>query len=205
MLVRRIAAFAAGAIALSSIWIIRNLIEIGQPLGPRFEGGTTESLTTTIRLALNGTAHIVVGDGWSETASERIGFVIIVAIAVVSVLAVRSRRSISLDVGIAAFAATSFVIPIIARRVTANDIELRVMSPMLIPVVYFATLVVRPAEHAKTVAVAGATLLCWWVYQGAAFADAISRLGPRWQRLQARSSRRRCTTSSTPCLPTRRS
>ena len=34
---------------------------------------------------------------------------------------------------IAAFAVTSFVVPIVARRVTANDIELRVMSPIADP------------------------------------------------------------------------
>lgn len=178
VIVKRLAAFAAGATAISSIWIVRNLIEIGQPLGPRFEGGTTESLTTTIRLALHGSAHIVVGDGWSDKATERFGIVIIVAVAVVSALSVRSRKSITLDIGIAAFAATSFVIPIIARRVTANDIELRVMSPMLIPVVYLATVMFDRLSTAKTAALAGAALLCWWVYQGAAFAARFPDLAP---------------------------
>ena len=36
--IKRTAAFAAGAIAISSVWVIRNLVETGQPLGPRFEG-----------------------------------------------------------------------------------------------------------------------------------------------------------------------
>ena len=177
-LVKRITAFVAGAIAISSIWIIRNLVETGQALGPRFEGGTTEPLTTTIRLALIGTGHIVVGDGWSATARARFGVAIIAAIAVVSVLAVRSRKSMVLDIGIAAFATTSFVVPIIARRVTANDIELRVMSPMLIPVVYLATVTFDRLSTARTAAVAGAALFCWWVYQGAAFAARFPDLAP---------------------------
>ena len=43
-LIKRTAAFSAGAIAISSLWIIRNLIETGQPLGPRFEGGAVEDV-----------------------------------------------------------------------------------------------------------------------------------------------------------------
>jgi hypothetical protein len=175
---KQIGAFAAGAIAISSIWVIRNLIETGQPLGPRFEGGANEPLTTTIRLAFSGTGNIVVGDGWSSTATSRFGIAIAIAIALVAVLAVRGRKAVSLDIGIAAFAATSLVVPIIARRLTANDIELRVMSPMLIPVVYFATVAFDRVCNARTTAVAGTVLLGWWIYQGAAFAVRFPDLAP---------------------------
>jgi hypothetical protein len=167
---RRIAAFAAGAIAISSIWVIRNLVETGQPLGPRFEGGANEPLGTTVRLALAGTGHIVVGDGWSATARQRFGVAMVVAIVLVAALAVRGRKAITLDIGIAAFAMTSFIVPIIARRLTANDIELRVMSPMLIPVVYLAAVACDRLCNARTAAIAGTALLGWWIYQGAAFA-----------------------------------
>ena len=53
---KRSAAFAGGAIGISSIWVIRNLIQTGQPLGPRFSGGAAEPLSRTIRLALIGQA-----------------------------------------------------------------------------------------------------------------------------------------------------
>ena len=60
------------------------------------------------------------------------------AIAVLLALALHSRHDVTLDLGMAAFAITSFVLPIVARRATANDIELRVMSAMVIPVIYVA-------------------------------------------------------------------
>ncbi len=176
--VKRIAAFSAGALALSSIWVIRNLVETGQALGPRFSGGASEPLSTTIRLALRGTGHIVVGDGWSATATERFGIAIVAAIALVAALALRGRKSIPLDIGIAAFAATSFVVPIIARRLTANDIELRVMSPMLIPVVYLATVACDRLCHARAAAIAAVAVLGWWVYQGAALAVRFPDFAP---------------------------
>lgn len=176
--VKRIAAFAAAALAISSIWVIRNLVETGQALGPRFSGGATEPLSTTIGLAFKGTAHIVVGDGWSSAAEQRFGVAILAAIALVAALAVRGRKAVSLDIGIAAFAATSFVVPIIARRLTANDIELRVMSPMLIPVVYLATVACDRLCRARTAAVAGIALLGWWVYQGAALAERFPDFAP---------------------------
>jgi hypothetical protein len=176
--IKRVGAFAAGAIAVSSIWIVRNLIETGQPLGPRFNGGANEQLSTTIRLALVGTGHIVVGDGWSVTARERFGAAIVLGIAILVVLAARTRRAVTLDIGMAAFAATSFVVPIIARRITANDIELRVMSPMLIPVIYFTCVVFDRLKAIRVVAVAGTALLGWWIYQGAAFAVRFPDLAP---------------------------
>ncbi|MEY2553989.1 MAG: hypothetical protein QOC57_1849 [Ilumatobacteraceae bacterium] len=176
--VRRVAEFAAAAIAISSIWVIRNLVETGQPLGPRFEGGATEPLRTTVRLALIGTGHIVMGDGWSETARVRCAIFVLGAITLVAVLALRGRRAVPLDAAMAVFAATSFVVPIIARRVTANDIELRVMSPMLIPVIYFAALALDRLCTARIAAVAGTVLLGWWLYQGVAFAARFPDLAP---------------------------
>jgi hypothetical protein len=178
MLIRRVAAFVAGAIGISSLWIIRNLIQTGQPLGPRFEGGATEPLSRTLRLALIGTGHIVVGDGWSESARARIGAAVLIGIALLVGLALRSRKAAVLDAGIAAFALTSFVVPIIARRATANDIELRVMSPMLIPVIYLACVTLDRLCTRRGFAFAGTALLGWWMYQGIAFAARFPDLAP---------------------------
>ena len=135
-------------------------------------------MSTTIRLAFSGTGNIVVGDGWSATASARFGTAIVVAIVIVAALALRGRKATTLDIGMAAFAVTSFVVPIIARRITANDIELRVMSPMLIPVVYFAAVMFDRVCTARMAAVAGAALFGWWIYQGAAFAVRFPDLAP---------------------------
>ena len=176
--IKRTAAFAAGAIVISSVWVIRNLVETGQPLGPRFEGGATEPVSTTIRLAFSGTGNIVLGDGWSATASARLGTAIVVAIVIVAALALRGRKSTTLDIGMLAFAITSFVVPIIARRITANDIELRVMSPMLIPVVYFAAVMFDRVCTVRITAVAGAVLFGWWIYLGTVFAARFPDLAP---------------------------
>ena len=177
-LLKRLGAFAAGALGLSAVWVIRNLIESGQALGPRFEGGATEPLSRTIRLALIGTGHIVAGDGWSDSAKARIGTATVVALVLLAALALLSRKNITLDLGIAAFALTSFVVPIVARRVTANDIELRVMSPMLIPVIYLATVTMDRLSTKRATAIAGMALLGWWMYQGVAFAARFPDLAP---------------------------
>ena len=178
VLMQRLAAFASAALGISAVWVIRNLIKSGQPLGPRFEGGATEPLTRTIRLALIGTGHIVVGDGWSESARARIGTAIVIALVLLAALALHSRRNPTLDLGLAAFAITSLVVPIIARRATASDIELRVMSPMLVPVIYFATVTLDRLCTKRSTTVVGVALLGWWMYQGVAFAARLPDLAP---------------------------
>jgi hypothetical protein len=177
-LMKRLATLLGASAAVVSVWVIRNLIETGQPLGPRFEGGANEPLARTVRLALTGTAHIVVGDGWSEAALARIGTALVITMIVLIALAMQSRSAISLDLGMAAFAATSFAIPILARVITANDIELRVMSPMLIPLIYFVCVTLDRFCTTRVAAVAGAGLLGWWMYQGAEFAVRFPDLAP---------------------------
>jgi hypothetical protein len=177
-LIKRVGAFAAGAFGISAVWVIRNLIETGQALGPRFEGGATEPLSQTIRLALTGTGQIVAGDGWSQSALVRIGTCIVIGIAALAGFALLSRKAVTMDLGMLAFAITSFVVPIVARRATANDIELRVMSPMLIPLVYFATVTFDRLAVRRVVVFAGTALLGWWMYQGAALAVRFPDFAP---------------------------
>lgn len=178
VLVRRLGVFAAAAAGVISLWVVRNLVETGQALGPRFEGGAAEPVSRTVRLALIGTAHIVMGDGWSETALVRIGTGLVVTMTVLIYVALQSRRAVTLDVGVAAFALASLVVPIVSRRITANDIELRVMSPMLIPLIYLASISLDRFCTKRTVALAGTGLLAWWMYQGAAFAIRFPDLAP---------------------------
>ena len=177
-LIKRLGAFASSAITISALWVVRNLVKAGQPLGPRFEGGADEPLSRTIHLALVGTGHIVMGDGWSDSAKARIGTAVVIGMAVLVILAVRSRKAVALDLGMATFAATSFIVPIVARMATANDIELRVMSPMLIPLVYLAGVTFDRLFTRRVVALAGTALLGWWMYQGAAFAVRFPDLTP---------------------------
>ena len=176
---RRLVTFATAALGIAAVWVIRNLVETGQPLGPRFEGGANEPLTRTIRLALIGTAHIVLGDGWSDPALARLGAAILIALAVMAWLALRSGRATTLDLGVAVFAVASFVVPIMARLVTANDIELRVMSPILIPLVYFACVTFDRVCTTRGAALVGAALLGWWMYQGMALAARFPDFAPQ--------------------------
>jgi hypothetical protein len=169
-IVRPLGAFAGAAVAITSLWIIRNLVETGQPLGPRFEGGAGEPLTQTIRLAFIGIGDIVVGDGPSVESFARVGTVVVIVIALLAVFALRSRKELTLDAGMATFAATAFVIPIIARIATANDIEMRVMSPIVIPLIYFVIVAFDRVCTTRAMAVIGTAVLAWWIYQGVALA-----------------------------------
>ena len=107
-----------------------------------------------------------------------IGAAIFVAVALMAWFALSSRRATTVDLGVAVFAATSFVVPIVARLVTANDIELRVMSPILIPLVYFAAVTFDRVCTTRGIALVGTALLGWWMYQGAAFAARFPDLAP---------------------------
>ncbi|HZX54330.1 MAG TPA: hypothetical protein VFE86_06600, partial [Ilumatobacteraceae bacterium] len=169
-ILRPVAAFSAAGLAVTFLWIVRNLMETGQPLGPRFEGGAGEPLIRTIRLAFVGIGDIVAGDGPSVEGFAVIGTIVVVAIALLAVFALRSRKALTLDVGMATFAATAFLLPIIARIATANDIEMRVMSPIMIPLIYFVMVAFDRVRTTRAIAVAGAFVLGWWIYQGVALA-----------------------------------
>jgi len=177
-LTRPLVAFAVAAVALISLWVIRNLIETGQPLGPRFEGGADEPLRITLRLAFIGIGNIVAGDHHSLEGMARIGTVVVIAIAALAAFALKSRKALTLDIGMATFAASAFIVPIIARRVTANDIELRVMSPIVIPLIYFVVVTFDRICTTRALAVVGAVVLAWWMYQGIAFAVQSPELAP---------------------------
>lgn len=170
LILRRLATYGAAAFAPIVVWVVRNAAETGQPLGSRFEGGVHESITETVRLALVGTGHIVIGDGWSETGRARLGAAIVIGLTILAAIALRSRRALAADAGMAMLAATSFVVPIVARHITANDIELRVMSPMLIPIVYFVAVTFDRIDARRVAIVCGAAVLGWWCYHGIAFA-----------------------------------
>jgi hypothetical protein len=166
-----------GAISLSSIWPFATSSRPGS-LWAHDSLASDRAMTRTIDSALSGTGHIVVGDGWSESALIRIGAIVIVAVAILLALALYTRAAVVLDLGMATFAFTSFVVPIVARRATANDIELRVMSPILIPVIYAACVTFDRFCTRRVLAVAGTALLGWWMYQGVAFAARFPDFAP---------------------------
>ena len=182
---RALCAYGGAAVITSATWIVRNLIRTGQPLGPRFEGGTTEALGTLLRRPLPAIGKLLV-DGIGAETAKWVGFAVVVALVVFTVLVVVHRPRRLADVGVATFALTSLVVPVLARAVTANDIELRVMSPMLIPVIYIAAVTVDRAlswasgrfGRRMVVYGLGLALVLPWAYQGVMQARDLPRTLP---------------------------
>ncbi|CAN0235745.1 unnamed protein product, partial [Phaeothamnion confervicola] len=168
--VRCVGAAAASAVAIAAIWVVRNLVETGEALGPRFEGGTSEPVRTLVQRPFAPIGQLVVGFHMSADTTERVGQLVAVALAAITVwmFAGRSRRVI--DIGMALFAITSIVVPVLARAATSNDIEYRVMSPILVPIIWFAVVGCDAIAHRRAVIVAGAALTAWWCWQGVAMA-----------------------------------
>jgi hypothetical protein len=80
-----------------------------------------------------------------------------------------------------AFAWSSLIVPIVARAVTASDISPRVMSPMLVPLVYLTVVAIQRAHPWRPAVVAGIVLAGCWMYQGVTAAqqlpDAVTEAG----------------------------
>ena len=135
--IRLVGLFTTAVVAVCAVWVIRNLVVVGQPLGPRFEGGTTESFDVLIRRPFRSIGQLVLGDDVEGEFALRTGLVVSALIVVGgAVFTRRDRRPI--DAGVMVFAAAAFLLPVVARLATSNDISPRVMAPVLLPLVYFA-------------------------------------------------------------------
>ncbi len=172
-ILRCVGATAASAGAIAAVWVVRNLIETGEALGPRFEGGTAEPLRTLVQRPFAPIGQLVVGFHMSADTTERVGQVVALALAAITVWTLTRRTRRVIDVGMALFAITSIVVPVLARAATSNDIEYRVMSPILVPIVWFAVVGFDAIARRRAVIVAGAALTAWWCVQGVAMADDV--------------------------------
>lgn len=171
LLLRSAAAYATAAGVVAGVWVVRNLVRTGEAFGPRFEGGAAEELTRLLGRPLPAIGELVVGARPSDAVARVFGLVAVVSLATAASVACRRRPMHPLDAGMIVFAATSFVIPVVARALTANDIEYRVMSPMLIPLVYAGTIVVDRLWRRRTVVIAGASLASLSVLHGVVIAE----------------------------------
>ncbi len=159
---------AAGLLPLA--WVVRNLIRAGDLLGPRFEGGTSEGFDTLVERPFRAVGELMMGRGSHPATALQVGLIVLIAVALVMAVAAWKRPTRILDVGMAAFMITSLVVPVVARMVTSNDIEYRVMSPMLVPIVYAAALAIDPwCRWRLGVALAGSAAVLW-AYQGVVIA-----------------------------------
>jgi 4-amino-4-deoxy-L-arabinose transferase-like glycosyltransferase len=168
----RAGACAGAAIGTAGTWVARNLIVTGEPLGPRFEGGTGESFTELLQLALAAIGRGVVGDSRADSSARTWGAVVVAAILAFLVVAIvrlairephdRWRSSLITDVTVGLFGVVSVFLPILTRSISANDIEHRVMAPVLIAAVYVAVVSVSyiPANPALFT-LAGVAVVLW--------------------------------------------
>lgn len=157
-------AYLTAPAALASLWIARNLIATGEPLGPHFEGGAGESLTSLARRTARALGRLVIDLDLDTAGSvaEPAGFVVLIGLLVATIFAFRRNPRNTLDVGMATFAVTSIVLPAVSRAVAGTDVSARLLSPALIPVVYFAVVAINRMSHNKLLlGIAAAGALVW--------------------------------------------
>lgn len=147
---RRTGAFVVAAGVVVAPWVVRNLAETGNALGPRFSGGAPDSLGVLLRRPVVALGMVVTGNrtesGLVVAAGRLVIAAVIVAAVVLAVRAVRRRQLPAvLDTGVVGLAFTCIGVPVIARALTANDIEQRVMSPTFTPVVLLAAIATEVA------------------------------------------------------------
>ena len=132
--------WATAAAVPVAAWLVRNMVATGQPLGPRFEGGSSNPLSTLVDITRGALGELFAGPFRTAATTQWIGLAVLVglcaaALAVAARL-LRRRRADVLDVGMVVYGLTCVVMPVVARMLTSNDIEHRVMSPTMLPAVY---------------------------------------------------------------------
>ena len=169
--VRLLAIHLGVAAATCATWLVRNVIETGETFGPRFSGGATDSLQALVRAPAIAIGELVLGDRATDSHKVRGGVVILVLLAIAAIIAMVKRPTNVLDIGMIVFGLTSVIIPVVARRVTASDIEFRVMSPMMIPIVYTTAVALDRLRFKPVALVVCAGLASWWAFEGVAMAN----------------------------------
>lgn len=176
MVLRTVGIHLGVAAAVCAAWLSRNLIATGEAMGPRFSGGSRDSLYVLLRRATTAVGVLIFGDQHSDSFANWSGLVVLILLMLAAFVALASRPTRVLDIGMTVFAITCVVLPVMARRVTASDIEFRVLSPLLIPVVYFAA-VTLDRIRVKSVGVAVCVaLVCWSIFEGVAMAERVPEI-----------------------------
>ncbi|NND76143.1 MAG: hypothetical protein HKN44_14155 [Ilumatobacter sp.] len=138
-------AYLAVAGSIGGIWMARNLAATGEPLGPHFNGGVHDSLGSIIDQTTRALGRLVVDLDDVTSMTKPAGAVVLIGLLIGSAMLLARRRRSVLDVGIAVFALTSLILPLVSRVLTGTHIEARILSPTMIPLVY---LVVVAADGA---------------------------------------------------------
>lgn len=177
-LVRSAAAYLAAVGVPAVAWITRNLVATGQPLGPHFEGGAGESAGGLIDAVATSFGRLAIDFDSTGGLTDPVGYVLVAALLVAAVVALAQRPVNTLDVGMAVFALTSILVPVVSRVLTGTHIEARIMSPALIPAVYFAVVVADRVTWRRVLAGVGVAAAIVWAAQGLTVSrDLPERLG----------------------------
>lgn len=155
-------AYLTAPATFASLWIARNLLVTGEPLGPHFEGGAGESLLLLVRRTARALGRLVIDFNTADSVAQRAGFVVLIGLLVATIFAFRRSPRNTLDVGMAAFAFTSILLPVVSRAVAGTDVSARLLSPTLVPVVYFAVVAInRMSQNKLLLGIAAAGALVW--------------------------------------------
>ncbi|MGI9646680.1 MAG: hypothetical protein ACR2O6_15345, partial [Ilumatobacteraceae bacterium] len=165
--VRRGAAYLAAPVTLGLMWMVRNLWATREPLGPHFEGGAGESAARLLDRLAESVGRLVVDVDGSGTSMEVVGYPVVIGVIVLSVAVLVWRRDDVLDVGMAVFALTAIAVPVFSRVFAGTHIEARIMSPLLIPIVWFFARAVDRYAHRRLAVGAAALVALWSVAAGA--------------------------------------
>ena len=184
---RPVAAGAAAAVLVSGAWLVRNVVAAGQAMGPRWSGGTSESWQVLLWRPFEAIGTNLVGDALD--AARVAGVVATVVFVAAIVVMVRRRPWSPVDLGMVLLGGTSFVVPVVARAMTASDVSPRVVSPALPCLAYAVAVLVDAVVPRRRVCmprwrsvvgmmtaalvVAG---LAWSAWQGAAESVRFARL-----------------------------
>jgi hypothetical protein len=155
-------AYLTPPVALASLWIARNLFATGEPLGPHFEGGASESLSLLFRRTARALGRLVIDLDITDSVAEPAGSVVLIGLLAAAIFAFRRNPRNTLDVGMTTFAVTSIVLPVVSRALAGTDVSARLLAPTLIPVVYFAVVAInRLSPNRLLLGIAAAGALVW--------------------------------------------
>lgn len=135
--VRNGGAYLAASGGLGAMWVARNVAATGEPLGPHFRGGAGDSLDTLVDLQVIALGRLLIDLDASGWATQPAGAVALVFLLGATMAVALQRRRNVVDVGMAAYALTSIVLPIVSRAIAGTHVEARIMFPAMIPLVYF--------------------------------------------------------------------
>jgi 4-amino-4-deoxy-L-arabinose transferase-like glycosyltransferase len=174
---RNAIAFLSPPAALASIWIARNLVATGEPLGPHFEGGAGASARSLVRQVTLALGQLVTDVDAATSLTRALGYAVVSGLVICATIALASRPRNPFDVGMLAFAAMSIVVPVASNVVAGTDVSARLLSPTLIPIVYATAVVVdRWAHHRVMVGVASVVAAASLTTGVTAVVDAPDRL-----------------------------